>query len=37
MWAGTLLLGLLGVGVSVLFLAVQRRVLRWHIGMTERS
>jgi ABC-type nitrate/sulfonate/bicarbonate transport system permease component len=37
MWAGTLLLGLLGVAVSVLFLAVQRRVLRWHIGMTERN
>lgn len=37
MWAGTVLLGILGVALSVLFLALQRRVLRWHIGMTERS
>ncbi|MER7164901.1 ABC transporter permease [Micromonospora sp. NPDC000207] len=37
MWAGTVLLGLLGVALSALFLALQRRVLRWHIGMTERT
>ncbi|GAA3739434.1 ABC transporter permease [Plantactinospora mayteni] len=37
MWAGTVLLGLLGVALSALFLVLQRRVLRWHIGMTERN
>ncbi|MGW0504449.1 ABC transporter permease [Micromonospora sp. NPDC003241] len=37
MWAGTVLLGLLGVVLSALFLVLQRRVLRWHIGMTERN
>ncbi|MFD4675987.1 ABC transporter permease [Lentzea sp. NPDC058450] len=37
MWAGTVLLGLLGVAVTALFLALQRRVLRWHIGMTGRN
>ncbi|GAB3445741.1 ABC transporter permease [Streptomonospora sediminis] len=37
MWAGTVLLGLLGVAVSALFLLLQRRVLRWHIGMTGRN
>ncbi|MEU6646690.1 ABC transporter permease [Saccharomonospora sp. NPDC046836] len=37
MWASTVLLGLLGVAVSALFLALQRRVLRWHIGMTGRN
>ncbi|WP_434740686.1 ABC transporter permease [Micromonospora sp. SH-82] len=37
MWAGTVLLGLLGVALSALFLVLQRRVLRWHIGMTERT
>jgi ABC-type nitrate/sulfonate/bicarbonate transport system permease component len=37
MWAGTVLLGLLGVAVSVAFLALQRRVLRWHTGMTGRN
>jgi len=37
MWAGTLLLGLLGVALSALFVLVERRVLRWHIGMTGRT
>ncbi|RIV34328.1 ABC transporter permease [Micromonospora radicis] len=37
MWAGTVLLGLLGVTLSALFLVLQRRVLRWHIRMTERN
>ncbi|TCB97184.1 ABC transporter permease [Micromonospora zingiberis] len=37
MWAGTVLLGLLGVALSALFLVLQRRVLSWHIGMTERN
>lgn len=37
MWAGSVLMGLLGVALSLLFLALQRRVLRWHIGMTGRT
>ncbi len=37
MWAGTVLLGLLGVTLSALFALAERRVLRWHIGMTERN
>jgi ABC-type nitrate/sulfonate/bicarbonate transport system permease component len=37
MWAGTVLLGLLGVAVSALFLVLQKRVLRWHTGMTGRN
>jgi sulfonate transport system permease protein len=32
MWTGILLLGLLGYAVNVLFLMVERRVLRWHRG-----
>jgi sulfonate transport system permease protein len=32
MWTGILLLGLLGYAVNVVFLAVERRVLRWHRG-----
>ncbi len=37
MWAGSMLLGLLGVALSALFLLLQRRVLRWHAGLTERT
>jgi ABC-type nitrate/sulfonate/bicarbonate transport system permease component len=37
MWAGMLLLGLLGIGVNSLYLALQARVLRWHAAMAERS
>ncbi|UED84048.1 ABC transporter permease [Streptomyces profundus] len=37
MWAGTVLLGLLGAVLTAAFLALQRRVLRWHIGMTGRN
>lgn len=33
MWAGMLLLGVLGVLFNVLFVVVERRVLRWHHGM----
>lgn len=33
MWAGMLLLGVLGVLFNALFLIVERRVLRWHLGM----
>lgn len=32
MWAGTILLGLLGFGFNALFVAVERRVLHWHIA-----
>jgi ABC-type nitrate/sulfonate/bicarbonate transport system permease component len=32
MWAGILLLGLLGYLLNVVFLLVERRVLRWHRG-----
>jgi ABC-type nitrate/sulfonate/bicarbonate transport system permease component len=32
MWAGILLLGLLGYGLNALLLLVERRVLRWHRG-----
>lgn len=34
-WAGTLLLGLLGYLASLLFLAVERRVLAWQAGTTK--
>jgi ABC-type nitrate/sulfonate/bicarbonate transport system permease component len=37
MWAGTVLLGLLGVTLSWIFLVAERRVLRWHISMTGRN
>ena len=37
MWAGTILLGLLGVTLSAIFALAERRVLRWHIGMTGRN
>jgi sulfonate transport system permease protein len=33
MWAGMLLLGVLGCLFNFLFLVVERRVLRWHHGM----
>ena len=33
MWAGMLLLGVLGVLFNALFVVVERRVLRWHHGM----
>lgn len=37
MWAGTLLLGLLGFGFNALFVAVEKRVLHWHRGSTGRA
>ncbi|WP_104524921.1 ABC transporter permease [Blastococcus atacamensis] len=37
MWAGTLLLGLVGFAFNALFVAVERRVLRWHHGSTGRG
>lgn len=35
-WAGTLVLGLVGFGTSLLFVLVERRVLSWHFGL-QRS
>ena len=35
MWSGILLLGLLGVTLSVVFQLVERRVLRWYHGQRE--
>ena len=32
MWAGILLLGLLGYALNLIFLLVERRVLAWHRG-----
>jgi ABC-type nitrate/sulfonate/bicarbonate transport system permease component len=37
MWAGTVLLGLLGFAFNVLFVGLERRVLRWHQGSTGRG
>lgn len=37
MWAGTVLLGLLGFGFNALFVAVERRVLHWHLASTGRG
>lgn len=37
MWAGTIFLGLLGFGFNALFVAVERRVLHWHIATTGRA
>jgi ABC-type nitrate/sulfonate/bicarbonate transport system permease component len=37
MWAGTVLLGLLGFGFNALFVAVERRVLHWHLATTGRG
>jgi ABC-type nitrate/sulfonate/bicarbonate transport system permease component len=37
MWAGTVLLGLLGFGCNAIFVAVERRVLHWHLAITGRA
>lgn len=37
MWAGTVLLGLLGFGFNVLFVAIEKRVLHWHLATTGRG
>jgi ABC-type nitrate/sulfonate/bicarbonate transport system permease component len=37
MWAGILLLGLLGLALSLIFGAVERRVLRWHRGARQAA
>jgi ABC-type nitrate/sulfonate/bicarbonate transport system permease component len=36
MWSGMILLGVLGAFLNVLFLLVERRVLRWHYRSTGR-
>ena len=36
MWAGMILLGLLGAFLNILFLLVERRVLAWHYRSTGR-
>jgi ABC-type nitrate/sulfonate/bicarbonate transport system permease component len=35
MWSGIVVLGLIGVVLSFIFQAVQRRVLRWYHGLKE--
>ncbi len=35
MWAGILLLGLIGFAVSMLFKVVERRILRWYYGLKD--
>ncbi len=35
MWSGILVLGLLGLGVAVLFRFVERRVLRWYLRLKD--
>ena len=35
MWSGILLLGLVGVGLSLLFRLVERRVLAWYRGQRD--
>lgn len=35
MWAGTLLLGLLGFAFNAVFVAIERRVLQWHLAITS--
>jgi ABC-type nitrate/sulfonate/bicarbonate transport system permease component len=37
MWAGTVLLGLLGFACNAVFVAVERRVLHWHLATTGRA
>lgn len=37
MWAGTLLLGLLGFGLNAVYVAIERRVLHWHLAITGRG
>lgn len=34
-WAGTLVLGILGYCATLVFLAIERRVLAWHFGLDE--
>ncbi|GAA5026436.1 ABC transporter permease [Microbacterium fluvii] len=35
MWSGILVLGLIGLGLSIIFRVVERRILRWYFGLRE--
>jgi ABC-type nitrate/sulfonate/bicarbonate transport system permease component len=35
MWSGIVVLGLVGIGLSLIFKAVERRVLGWYFGLKE--
>ena len=37
MWSGIVLLGIIGVLLSVAFQAIQKRVLGWYYGLKEAS
>lgn len=37
MWSGIVLLGLLGYALNAVFVAIERRVLRWHRGARESA
>jgi ABC-type nitrate/sulfonate/bicarbonate transport system permease component len=37
MWSGIVLLGILGYGLNLGFLLIERRVLRWHRGARESA
>jgi ABC-type nitrate/sulfonate/bicarbonate transport system permease component len=37
MWSGIIVLGILGYVLNLLFLLVERRVLRWHRGLTAAT
>ena len=37
MWSGILLLGLLGYALNAVFVAIERRALRWHRGARESA
>ena len=35
MWSGILVLGLIGLGLAVIFRVVERRILRWYYGLRD--
>lgn len=35
MWSGILVLGLIGLGLSLVFRVIERRILRWYYGLRE--
>jgi ABC-type nitrate/sulfonate/bicarbonate transport system permease component len=37
MWAGILMLGIVGFALNALFVALERRALAWHRGMRAAS
>jgi ABC-type nitrate/sulfonate/bicarbonate transport system permease component len=37
MWSGIILLGLIGVAANIVFKFVERRVLRWYVGMQTQE